>query len=88
MFRGVNDQPEHARKLARQLSRMLCHVNLIAANELESGGYKSSDKKTMQKFMQILMQSGINATIRRELGSDIMAACGQLRRSLEECGKQ
>ena len=87
MFRGINDQPAHARQLAKQLSGMLCHVNLIAANELESGGYQASDRKTMQKFMQLLLQNGINATIRRELGSDIMAACGQLRRSLEACGK-
>ena len=85
MFSGVNDQPEHAKKLARQLNGMLCHVNLIAANELENGSYHASDRKVMQRFMQILTQSGINATIRRELGSDIMAACGQLRRRLEAC---
>lgn len=87
LFKNVNDQPEHARELAHRLKSMLCHVNLIAANEIEDGQYQASDRKTMQQFRTILMQSGVNATIRRELGTDIMAACGQLRRRLEACGK-
>jgi 23S rRNA (adenine2503-C2)-methyltransferase len=87
MFKGVNDRPEHARELAARLKGILCHVNLIAANELEDGIYQASERNTMQQFMSILMRSGVNATIRRELGTDIMAACGQLRRRLEACEK-
>ena len=87
MFKGINDRPEHAKELAARLKGMLCHVNLIAANELEDGLYQASERNTMQQFMNILMRSGVNATIRRELGTDIMAACGQLRRRLEACEK-
>lgn len=88
LFSGVNDQPEHARELARQLKGMLCHVNLIPANEFEGSEYKKSKKETIQKFKEILIENGINATIRRELGTDILAACGQLRRTVEEGERQ
>lgn len=81
---GVNDSPAHARELARQLRGILCHVNLIAANEFEGGLYRRSDDETLRRFKETLSESGINTTIRRELGSDIMAACGQLRRKIEK----
>lgn len=85
LFSGLNDQPEHARELADRLRGMLCHVNLIPANEFDGGLYRQSSHQLIQNFQQILIRSGINATIRRELGTDIMAACGQLRRRLEAC---
>lgn len=84
LFSGVNDQPEHARELAKKLRGMLCHVNLIPANEFEGGSYKKSRKEAIQRFQEILTENGINTTVRRELGTDIMAACGQLRRTVEE----
>jgi len=83
LFAGVNDQPEHARELARRLKGMLCHVNLIPANEFDGGSHRQSDRRQVEQFQQILTSAGINATIRRELGADINAACGQLRRTLE-----
>ncbi len=83
LFAGVNDQPEHARELARRLKGMLCHVNLIPANEFDGGAHRQSDRRQVEQFQQILHSAGINATIRRELGADINAACGQLRRTLE-----
>ena len=64
---------------------MLCHVNLIPANEFAGGRYQQSNPKAVKAFLDILTLEGQSATIRRELGSDIMAACGQLRRRLEAC---
>lgn len=84
LFDGVNDRPEHAEELAERIRGMLAHVNLIPANELESGGLKQSSGNAVRRFQDILAARGIQVTVRRELGSDIMAACGQLRRRLEE----
>lgn len=84
---GVNDQPEHAGELASLLKGLLCHVNLIPANTFEGIAYGRSRAQNVRNFQQRLVQLGVNATIRRELGSDIMAACGQLRRSKEICGE-
>jgi 23S rRNA (adenine2503-C2)-methyltransferase len=85
LFNGVNDQPEHADELAARLKGLLCHVNLIPANEFSGGQYRQSRQPEVQRFLSRLTRSGINATVRRELGSDIMAACGQLRRRMEAC---
>lgn len=85
MFSGVNDQPEHAAELAGRLKGMLCHVNLIPANEFAGGEHRQSSQQNIRGFQDILTRAGINVTVRRELGSDIMAACGQLRRSKETC---
>ena len=85
LFSGINDQPEHAVELAARLKGMLCHVNLIPANEIDGGSHRQSSQKAVRSFLERLTRSGINATVRRELGSDIMAACGQLRRRIEEC---
>jgi len=63
---------------------MNCHVNLIAANEFEGSPYKRCRKKRIDVFRKALEDRGINATLRREMGSDIMAACGQLRRGIEQ----
>lgn len=84
LFAGKNDSEAHARALARLISGMLCNVNLIAANEFPGSDYRRSSKDHVRKFQQTLESGGINATLRREMGTDIMAACGQLRRSVEE----
>ena len=76
---GVNDSDEHAQKLAKLLSSMLCHVNLIPVNHVQERDFKKSNYAS--GFCKKLESLGINATVRRELGSDISASCGQLRRS-------
>lgn len=83
LFKGVNDSVENARELAGKLKGMLCHVNLIAANEFPGSDYRRSSPKQVKLFQQTLNDLGINATLRREMGTDIMAACGQLRRGIE-----
>ncbi|MFZ5989073.1 MAG: 23S rRNA (adenine(2503)-C(2))-methyltransferase RlmN, partial [Bacillota bacterium] len=79
---GVNDSKDNAVELARLIRGMLCHVNLIPVNTVSSTGYRKSAREKIQKFKDILESYGIETTVRRELGSDINAACGQLRRSL------
>ena len=80
MLKGVNDSLEDAKKLVNLLKGMLCHVNLIPINKIENGKYSKSSLDNIMKFRDYLNDHGIVATIRRELGSDIDAACGQLRR--------
>ena len=75
-----NDNLEDAKKLVNLLKGMLCHVNLIPINKIENGKYSKSSMENIIKFRDYLNENGITATIRRELGSDINAACGQLRR--------
>ena len=75
-----NDNIEDAKKLVSLLKGMICHVNLIPINKIENGKYIKSDNENIIKFRDYLNEHGIVATIRRELGSDIDAACGQLRR--------
>ena len=70
--------------MAKLISGMLCNVNLIAANEFPGSDYRRSSKDHVRKFQQTLESLGVNATLIREMGTDIMAACGQLRRSVEE----
>jgi len=82
MISGVNDSSENASELADRIKGMLCHVNLIPVNDVEGVDYRQSEKKRIEKFQEILEQHGIETTVRRELGSDIKAACGQLRRSI------
>lgn len=77
---GVNDSREDAMHLARLLHGMLCHVNLIPVNKIKDGKYEKSSVEKMMAFRDFLNEKGIVATIRRELGSDIAAACGQLVR--------
>ena len=79
LVKGVNDSAEYARKLAARLQGMLCHVNLIPLNKVEETGYDTSERCAVLRFQQVLTECGIPATIRRELGDDIDAACGQLR---------
>lgn len=77
---GVNDQPEHANELVKRLSGKLCHVNLIPVNPIEERDYTRSGKESIERFSKILERNHINATVRREMGADIQAACGQLRK--------
>ena len=75
-----NDNLDDAKELVKLLKGMLCHVNLIPINKIENGDYVKSTNENIIRFRDYLNQNGIVATIRRELGSDIDAACGQLRR--------
>lgn len=81
LIAGVNDKEEHAEQIISLLKGTLCHINLIPVNNVKERNYIKSSKAQIKKFSQIIEKSGINVTIRRELGSDINAACGQLRRS-------
>ena len=75
-----NDNLSDAKELVKLLKGMLCHVNLIPINKIENGKYNKSTNENIIKFRNYLNEKGIVATIRRELGSDIDAACGQLRK--------
>ena len=81
LSKDSNDNLNDARDLAKLLKGMLCHVNLIPINKIENGKYTKSTNDNIIKFRDYLNDNGIVATIRRELGSDIDAACGQLRRA-------
>ncbi len=80
MISGVNDSDECAKELAYRLKGMLCHVNLIPVNSVKERDYRKSNRERIIAFTKILEKNGINATVRRTLGSDINASCGQLRR--------
>lgn len=80
MVRGVNDSPETARRLARLIAGMGAHVNLIPINPVDGSPYSASDAENIRRFQALLTRLGVNATVRRRLGTDISAACGQLRR--------
>ncbi len=84
LMKGVNDSDSCAEELASKLHHMLCHVNLIPVNEVKERNYNKSTEQQVQRFAQILQQKGIEVTVRRKLGSDIEAACGQLRRSYQK----
>ncbi len=88
LFDGINDTLACADQLKTLLRGLNCHINLIAANEFEGSPYKRSSSKRVDVFRKALEQRGLNATLRREMGSDIMAACGQLRRSMEDHGEE
>ena len=75
-----NDNLDDAKQLVKLLKGMNCHVNLIPINKIENGSFTKSSNEAIMKFRDYLNEHGIVATIRRELGSDIDAACGQLRR--------
>ena len=77
---GVNDSPEDAKALAGLLKGFMWHVNLIPINPVEERSYVQSDRKSIVNFKNNLEKYGGNVTIRREMGRDIQAACGQLRR--------
>ena len=80
MIDGVNDREEDAKELLRRLKGLPAHVNMIPLNHVEESPLKPSSKAAVAKFQQILEKGGITATVRRTLGGDIDASCGQLRR--------
>lgn len=88
MIDGVNDSAECAAELGSKLKGMLCHVNLIPVNSVDGTGYRKSGKSRIEGFINILEKYGIAATVRRTLGSDINASCGQLRRSIRNTEKE
>jgi len=80
LIKGFNDSQEEARKLARLLKGLMCMVNVIPINEVSGTGFEKSSRKSIEGFVDTLEKEGIVVTVRRELGSDISAACGQLRK--------
>ena len=84
LISGVNDSTENAKELAGLLKGMLCHVNLIPVNHVEERDFHKGKREDIERFARTLNNLGINATIRRELGSDISASCGQLRKKVLE----
>ncbi len=81
LVEGVNDFPEHAHELAKRIRGLNCHINLIPVNPIKERNYRQSEAGNIQNFKNILEKYRINVTIRREMGTDIDAACGQLRKS-------
>ncbi len=81
LIAGVNDNLKTAEELSKLLSGMLCHVNLIPVNAVSETGFKKTDRSQVEAFRSYLEKHKIPATIRREMGSDINAACGQLRKN-------
>ena len=79
LVKGVNDSKKCAQKLSQLLKGKLCHVNLIPVNKIENGEYDPTEKQDIFMFQKILTDNGVNATVRRTLGADISASCGQLR---------
>lgn len=84
MISSVSDSPEQAELLARKLSGMGAHVNMIPLNDVKETGLHTSSREAIARFQKILESHGITATVRRTLGSDIDASCGQLRRKYEQ----
>lgn len=84
LIKNVNDSSECANELSSILKGMLCHVNLIPVNNVEERNNIRGSERSVNNFLHILQKNGINATIRRTLGSDINASCGQLRRKKTE----
>ena len=81
LVQGKNDTPEDASQLAALIGGMNCHVNLIPVNPVRERSFRRPDRSAVLAFQKKLEKKGINVTIRREMGSDISGACGQLRRS-------
>lgn len=84
MIDGVNDTPDHARLLAQHARRVSAHVNLIPLNHVEERDFAPSTPEHMRAFIRILEDAGVNVTVRRRLGGDVEASCGQLRKKAAE----
>lgn len=84
LIKGVNDSRECADELTRLLKGLVCHINLIPVNKVKENNYEKSDR--VREFCNYLNQNGMNATVRRTLGSDISASCGQLRQKHTQNG--
>lgn len=81
VINGVNDSAATAHRLARLVKGMLCHINIIPVNNVEENGFTKPSKEKIAAFVNVIDKYGIPVTVRRELGSDISASCGQLRRN-------
>ena len=79
LLKGVNDEVSHANELSDLIRGINCYVNLIPYNPVNEFGYEKTDQQRADRFFKQLIKRGINATLRKEMGSDIDAACGQLR---------
>ena len=84
MIDGVNDSPGQAKLLAQHAKRVCAHVNLIPLNHVEERAFQPSTPQHLQQFIQILEREGVNVTVRRRLGSDVDASCGQLRKKVAD----
>ena len=84
LIEGFNDRQEDASQLSELLKDLCCHVNLIPVNPIKEGGFVESRRKDILNFQNNLEKNGINVTIRREIGRDIQASCGQLRRYVNQ----
>ena len=84
LIKGVNDSADNAKELASKLKGMLCHVNLIPINDVKEKDYVKSTNETIKRFEDILLSRGIETTVRKSLGGDIDAACGQLRKRYKD----
>ena len=87
LVKGQNDSPEKACELARLIMGRNCHVNLIPVNPIKERDYERADNSAIENFKNILERNQITATVRRSMGRDIDAACGQIRRKYEEENK-
>ena len=88
MIDGVNDTEYHARLLAKEARSLAAHVNLIPLNHVVERQFRPSTSGHMKAFIKILEDAGVNVTVRRRLGSDVDASCGQLRRKMQTKGAQ
>lgn len=84
MIDGVNDTPEHAKLLAKHARRVSAHVNLIPLNHVDERPFQPSSPEHLKQFIRILEHEGVNVTVRRTLGGDVDASCGQLRKKVAE----
>ena len=84
LLKGINDSKEDAIELAKLIKGTLAYVNLIPYNSVNEMKYSRSDEKSVHQFLDTLMKNGVTATIRKEFGTDIDAACGQLRAKNEQ----
>ena len=84
LVKGVNDKKEHAEELISRVKGMNCHINLIPVNPIKERDFEQSTQNNVTAFKHILERQHIQVTVRREMGRDIQAACGQLRKSYKE----
>ena len=84
MIDGVNDTEHHAKLLAKHARYVSAHVNLIPLNHVEERQFQPSTPEHMKAFIKILEEAGVNVTVRRKLGGDVDASCGQLRRKMQK----
>ena len=87
LISGVNDSKANAIELAKKLSGIMCHINLIPANPVKENSFQKPDRKNILLFKSYLEAMGMTVTVRRTLGADISASCGQLRKKAKEGGQ-